>query len=710
MHPEERDGRRAVVVRTLVRDASAVEVVDAADSRKRFPLKQAHEDGLFEGALHGRTECFRYRLRTTDRDGRTRDSRDPYSFLPVLSRDDLHLLAEGNQLLAWRKLGAHLMTVDDTPGVHFAVWAPNAAGASVVGDFNGWDGRYHMMRVLGQSGVWELFIPDLQEGTLYKFEILTRTGHLLLKSDPYGFTHEVPPRTGSIVHRLDHHQWQDAEWMERRRERDWLAEPICVYEVHLGSWRRVPEEDVRPQTYREAAEQLADYVADMGFTHVELLPVAEHPYTRSWGYQVTGFYAPTSRYGRPEDFQFFVDCMHRRGIGVIMDWVPAHFPRDAHALAWFDGTALYEHADPRRGEHRDWGTLIFNYGRNEVSNFLLANALFWLDQYHIDGLRVDAVASMLYLDYSRQPGDWVPNRYGGNENLEAIEFLKKFNALAHGQHPGVLTIAEESTAWPSVTRPTYLGGLGFSLKWNMGWMNDLLTYMGKDPIYRRYHQQLITFALLYAFHENFVLTLSHDEVVHGKRSLLDKMPGQWWDKFASLRAFYGFMYGHPGKKSLFMGGEFGQWNEWDSESSLDWHLLQYPLHRGLRRLVRDLNRLCRAEPAMHQVDFHYTGFEWIDFRDADHCAVSFLRRAMDPADFVVFVSNFTPMVQFDYRIGVPEGGYYGELLNTDATEYGGSGVGNAGGLWAEPVPWQGRPHSLRLALPPLSTLILKRRP
>jgi len=708
MHRIETAGHAELIVRALVRDAAAVSVVDPAAHREIFPLAHVDAAGLFEGTIQGRDQCFRYKLRITDANGHKRETRDPYSFLPILSDFDLHLFAEGNHFNIWDRLGAHLMTVDDAAGVHFAVWAPNAAGVSVVGDFNGWDGRYHMMRSLGNSGVWELFIPGLEEELIYKFEVLTRAGHLLLKSDPCGFSHEVPPRTASVVRRLDRYQWDDNQWMAARRERRWLDEPIAIYEVHLGSWRRVPEEGGRSLTYRESADQLADYVADLGFTHVELLPVAEHPFTRSWGYQVTGFYAPASRWGSPEDFQYFVDHLHRRGIGVVMDWVPAHFPRDAYALARFDGTALYGHEDPRLGEHRDWGTLIFNYGRNEVRNFLLANALYWLDRYHIDGLRVDAVASMLYLDYSRQPGDWIPNRYGGNENLEAIDFIKRFNELAHGRHPGVLTIAEESTAWPSVTRPTYLGGLGFSLKWNMGWMHDMLTFMGKEPIFRRYHQDLITFALLYAFHENFMLVLSHDEVVHGKRALLDKMPGHWWDKFANLRALYGFMYGHPGKKTLFMGDEFGQWNEWDSENSLDWHLLDSPLHRGVQSLVRDLNRLYRAQPAMYQVDFHYTGFEWIDFHDADHSIISFLRRAANPSDFVVFVSNFTPMVRFEYRIGVPEGGCYRELLNTDATCYGGSGQGNSGGAWAEPVQWQGRPWSLRLTLPPLSTLILKR--
>lgn len=708
MHVETHDGQSRLIVRTIVHDAASVSVLDPKRPAFACSLNLCDPTGLFQGIIPDRSKPFRYLLRITTRTGQTLERRDPYSFLPILSDFDLHLFNEGNHFGIWEKLGAHVMTVDGASGVHFAVWAPNARGVSVVGEFNGWDGRYHLLRTLGSSGVWELFVPGLREGTLYKFELLTRAGHLVLKSDPYGFYHEVPPRTASVVCRTDRHSWKDSDWLTARSQRRWLDEPVSIYEVHLGSWRRVPEEGNRPLSYREIAPLLADYASEMGFTHVELLPIAEHPFYGSWGYQVTGFYAPTSRYGTPEDFQFFVDTLHQCGIGVIVDWVPAHFPRDAYALARFDGTALYEHEDPRLGEHRDWGTLIFNYGRNEVRNFLLANALFWLDRYHIDGLRVDAVASMLYLDYSRNPGEWLPNRYGGNENLEAIEFIKRFNELVHGRFPGILSIAEESTAWPGVTRPTYLGGLGFSLKWNMGWMHDILTYMSKDPIHRRYHQNLITFGLLYAFHENFALVLSHDEVVHGKRALLDKMPGHWWDKFGNLRALYGFMFGHPGKKTLFMGGEFGQWREWDCESSLDWHLVQSPLHRGMQALVRDLNHLYRSQPALHQVDFHYSGFEWIDFRDADRSVLSFLRRAAEPSDFVVFVCNFTPMVRFEYRIGVPEPGYYRELLNTDATIYGGSGQGNAGGRWAEPIPWQGRPWSLHLTLPPLATLILKR--
>ena len=709
MHQEEIDGKQRLTVRALVRNAASVDVVDVASPTKTFALEQADSDGIFTGVIPRRTNVFRYQLRIQQHDGNIRETRDPYSFLPVLSDFDLHLFSEGNHFRICDKLGAHLTTIDNTKGVHFAVWAPNAKGVSVVGDFNNWDGRYHLMRVLGNSGVWEIFIPGLDQGALYKFEILTPEGHLVLKSDPYGFHHEVPPRSASVVINIDDRKWNDDDWMATRHERNWLDSAVAVYEVHLGSWRRVPEEDSRPLNYRELAEQLTEYVKDMGFTHVELLPIAEHPYTRSWGYQVSGFYAPSSRWGSPEDLQFFVEHMHRNGIGVLMDWVPAHFPRDAHALARFDGTALYEHEDPKQGEHLDWGTLIFNYGRNEVRNFLLSNAMFWLDRYHIDGLRVDAVASMLYLDYSRPEGEWIANQYGGNENLEAVEFLKQFNILTHGQYPGILTIAEESTAWPGVTKPTYLGGLGFSLKWNMGWMHDMLTYMSKEPIYRRHHQDLITFALLYAFHENFVLTLSHDEVVHGKRALLDKMPGNWWDKFANLRAFYGFMYGHPGKKTLFMGCEFGQWNEWDSENSLDWNLLEYPLHQGLKRLVRDLNYLYRSQPALYENDFHHSGFEWIDFHDVDRNVISFLRRAKAPENFVVFVTNFSPMIRFEYRIGVPESGYYQEMLNTDSSSYGGSGAGNSGGVCADPVPWQGRPWSVKLTLPPLSTLVLKRK-
>jgi 1,4-alpha-glucan branching enzyme len=553
-----------------------------------------------------------------------------------------------------------------------------------------------------------LFIPGLEEGTVYKFEIKSRIGeHLAQKTDPYGFHFETPPKSASIVHRLDQYDWQDESWLEFRGRKNWFESPVSIYEVHLGSWMRVPEEGNRYLTYRELADKLIPYVLQMGFTHIELLPITEHPFDGSWGYQTIGYFAPTSRFGPPEDFMALVDRCHQSGIGIILDWVPAHFPKDGHGLAFFDGTCLYEHADPRQGEHRDWGTLIFNYGRNEVRSFLLNSALFWLDKYHLDGLRVDAVASMLYLDYSRNPGEWVPNQFGGNENLEAIEFTKKFNEVVHHYHPGVLTIAEESTAWPAVSRPTYLGGLGFSMKWNMGWMNDILSYFSKDPIYRKFNQNHLTFALMYSFTENFILPLSHDEVVHGKRSLLDKMPGYLEDKFGNLRLLYAYMYGQPGKKLLFMGGELGQWREWNHDFSLDWDLLQGEAHRKLQKFVEDLNRLYISEPALYEIDFHYSGFEWIDFHDADNSVVSFLRRCRNPEDFLLFVCNFTPVKREHYRVGVPQPGFYREILNSDSEVYGGSNAGNAGGVQSEDSPCQGRLCSLLLTLPPLGALIFK---
>jgi len=563
------------------------------------------------------------------------------------------------------------------------------------------------MRVLGSSGIWELFIPNIGVGEVYKYEIKDQAGNIFLKADPYGFQHELRPKTASIVADIDRYKWNDQQWIEKRRQTEPLQQPISIYEVHLGSWKRAVEDGNRFLTYRELAELLVDYVKQMGYTHIELLPVAEHPLDASWGYQVTGYYAPTSRFGSPEDFQYFVDYCHQNNIGVIIDWVPAHFPRDAHGLAYFDGTHLYEHADPRKGEHPDWGTLIFNYGRNEVRNFLIANALFWFDKYHIDGIRVDAVASMLYLDYSRKEGEWIPNKYGGRENLEAIDFLKRTNELIFSYFPGALSIAEESTAWPGVSKPTYLGGLGFNFKWNMGWMHDFLTYFSKDPIHRKYHHNMITFALLYAFQENFMLVLSHDEVVHGKRSLLDKMPGDFWQKFANLRALYGFMFGHPGKKLLFMGSEFGQWSEWQFDQSLDWHLLEYEPHQKLQKLVEDLNRLYQSEPALYKIDFDPSGFEWIDFLDAENSIISFMRKTDRPEDTLIFVCNFTPVYRENYRVGVPFLAHYKEILNTDSFIYWGSNKGNLGGLHSDEIPWHSHPYSLNLKVPPLATVIFK---
>jgi len=628
---------------------------------------------------------------------------------PFITDFDLHLFGEGRHYKIYEKLGAHILQMNGIKGVHFALWAPNVKGVSVIGDFNRWNKKTHPMKPRGSSGIWELFIPGIGEGEIYKFWVRSRFGNYTEeKADPFGFYFEVRPKSATIVYDIDKFKWTDHEWLSEREKKNWLGSPISIYEVHLNSWRRVPEEGNRFLTYMELAHTLIPYVKEMGYTHIELLPITEHPLDESWGYQPIGYFAPTSRFGTPDDFMYFVNQCHLNNIGVILDWVPAHFPKDPHGLARFDGTYLYEHEDPKKGEHRDWGTSIFNYGRNEIGNFLLASALFWLEKYHIDGLRLDAVTSMLYLDYSRKPGDWIPNIYGGNENLEAIAFLKRFNEIVHQYHSGVLTIAEESTAWPMVSRPTYVGGLGFSLKWNMGWMHDTLEYFSKDPIHRKYHHNNLTFSLLYAFTENFILVLSHDEVVHGKRSILDKMPGDPWQKFANARLLYGFMYCHPGKKLLFMGGEIGQWVEWRFNESLDWHLLQYEPHQRVQRYVKDLNNLYRQEPALYEIDFHHTGFEWIDFGDWEQSIVSFIRRAKNPEDFLVMVFNFTPVPRFGYRIGVPQRGFYKELLNSDSGIYGGSNIGNLGGLEAEPIPWHGRPFSLNLTLPPLGMVIFKR--
>jgi 1,4-alpha-glucan branching enzyme len=623
---------------------------------------------------------------------------------------EAYLFGEGRWLRAWEKLGARPGELDGARGYSFVVWAPNAERVSVVGDFNGWDGRAHPLQSLGSSGLWATFVPKLGEGRLYKFQIAPRHGGPpIAKADPFALAAELPPETASVTSRLEGYRWRDAEWMTARRARDTaLDRPMAIYEVHLGSWRRRAEDGNRRLTWRELAAELVPYVVELGYTHVELLPVMEHPFDGSWGYQVTGYFAPTSRHGPPDDFRHFVDECHLHGIGVILDWVPGHFPKDAHGLARFDGTALYEHQDPREGEHIEWGTLIFNYGRHEVRNFLLSNALFWLESFHADGLRVDAVASMLYRDYSRKAGEWLPNRFGGRENLEAIDFLRELNVVTHAEEPGTFIAAEESTAFPAVSRPTWVGGLGFTFKWNMGWMHDILTYIGKDPIHRRWEHQSLTFSMLYAWNENFVLPFSHDEVVYGKGAMLNKPPGDAWQKAATLRALYAFMYAHPGKKLLFMGSEFGQWREWNHDASLDWHLLSDPLHAGLQRFVADLNGLYRREPALHQVDFEPAGFDWIDCHDYESSVISLIRRARDPRDWIVVVLNWTPIVRRGYRIGVPEAGFYRELLNSDASVYFGSNAGNEGGVEAAPIPAHGRPFSIDLTLPPLGGLILKR--
>ncbi len=695
-------------IRAFVPTAASMAVISENKKNSARPMKKLHDDGFFELQFAKNKRPESYKLQATDFQGNSWEFHDPYNFPVLLSEFDIYLYGEGNFYQMYEKFGAHLVEINGIRGVQFVVWAPNAKRVAVVGDFNGWDGRRHAMRQHPGIGVWEIFLPGIEEGAIYKYEIKTHDGHLRIKTDPLGFRSELRPANASIVYDISRYRWHDEQWLQKRRNSDILHSPISVYEVHLGSWKRVTGENNRWLTYRELAHDLAEYVKGLGHTHIELMPVTEHPFDGSWGYQTTGYFAPTSRYGTPDDFKYFVDHMHQQGIGIILDWVPAHFPKDDFGLRLFDGTALYEHADPRLGEHPDWGTLIFNYGRNEVRNFLISNALFWLDEYHIDGLRVDAVASMLYLDYSREEGDWIPNKFGGRENLEAIDFLKKLNEEVYAGHPNVLMIAEESTSWPGVSRPTYLGGLGFGLKWNMGWMNDFLEYIEKDAIHRRYHHDNLTFGLVYAFTENFQLVLSHDEVVHGKKALLDKMPGDLWQKFANLRLSYGFMFGHPGKKLLFMGAEIGQWEEWTHTKSLDWHLFDFELHRGLQLFVKDLNHLYKSTPALWEDDFTHEGFQWIDFQDSDNSVLSFIRKAKSSNEFVVVVCNFTPVPRNGYRIGVPEAGYYHEILNSDSEFYGGSNTGNNGGEHAQSHPHHGFAHSLSLVLPPLATLILKR--
>ncbi|MHB1422672.1 MAG: 1,4-alpha-glucan branching protein GlgB [Gemmataceae bacterium] len=628
----------------------------------------------------------------------------------VLSDFDVYLWSEGTHYRAYEKLGAHLTEENGVAGTHFAVWAPDAREVSVVGDFNGWRHGAHPMHSVRSSGIWECFIPGVGQGGRYKYALMSRVSdYAVEKADPYGFAAEIRPHTASKVWDLSGYEWRDKEWMARRGRAHALDAPMSIYEIHLGSWRRVPEQGNRWLTYREAAVLLAEYLYDMGYTHVEFLPLTEHPLDDSWGYQTVGYYAPTSRFGTPQDLMYLIDTLHQRGIGVILDWVPAHFPRDEHGLGFFDGSHLYEHADPRRGEHPDWGTFIYNYGRREVSNYLIGNALFWLDKYHIDGLRVDAVASMLYLDYSRKEGEWTPNEFGGRENLQAISFLRRLNERIYGEYPDVVTFAEESTSWPQVSRPTHLGGLGFSYKWDMGWMHDTLDFMSHDPVHRKYHFNQLTFRMMYAFSENFVLPLSHDEVVHGKQSLLAKMSGDDWQRFANLRLLFGYMYSQPGKKLLFMGCEFGQGNEWNFNTSLDWHLLESPLHRGLQRWVRDLNTFYRGEPAMHVFDCDPSGFEWIDCCDAEASVLSLMRKGRSPNDSLAFVFNFTPIPRHNYQIGVPHGGFWQEVLNSDAPLYGGSGQGNLGGGEAVPVPCHGRDYMLTITVPPLGLVAFKRR-
>ena len=720
-HPIEANGRKAIAVRGYFPGNDRAWLVDHSNKAVR-PMRRIHPSGVFEGVMpecppqidttksstnNAPVNIPNYSIRLANRDGNTIEMTDPYSVPNFITDFDRYLFNSGKHWKIYEKLGSHIRNVGDQTGVNFAVWAPNAQSVQVVGDFNHWDGRSHAMQKQIPSGIWELFVPNIGDGQKYKYRVRMANGEVVDKTDPFGVAAELPPRTASVVCSLDRHKWEDDDWMHRRKSENQLEKPMSVYEVHLGSWKKCEGGVHGWMNYRDIAHQLVQYCKEMGFTHVELMPISEHPFTGSWGYQTVGYFAATSRYGTPEDFMYFVDFCHKNNIGVILDWVPAHFPKDAHGLRHFDGTALYEHADPRQGEHPDWGTMIFNYGRTEVQNFLIANALFWLDKYHIDGLRVDAVASMLYLDYSRKEGEWVPNQYGGRENLEAIHLLREFNTQAHSQYPGVLTIAEESTAWPGVSRPVETGGLGFSVKWNMGWMNDTLRYMHHDPIHRRFHHNELTFSLIYAFTENFALPLSHDEVVHGKGALIAQMEGDLWQKFANLRLLYSYMWTHPGKKLLFMGSEIAQWHEWNYDSQIQWDLLQWDTHRGVQKLVADLNHLVNREPALHQVDFSGEGFEWVDCMNADDSIIGFVRKAKDPNDFVLVVCNFTPVVR-SYRMGVPRAGYYREIFNSDSSHYAGTNVGNYPGLMADAsLPHHGRPASIELTLPPLGVSIFK---
>lgn len=734
-HPVDYRGQTAVAIRSYLPKAASAWVLDRRRGL-RLPMRRLHASGVFEGLApiegwrfdpHGRlclaskpqpkasfaaprgleeTKDSVYAIEVTDKRGNITVMHDPYAAPSILSDFDRYLIGEGKHLELYTRLGAHPRVIDGRSGINFAVWAPNARTVQIVGDFNGWDGRGHAARVHAHLGVWELFVAEARVGDKYKFRILNQQGEWVDKCDPLAFAAELPPLTASIITDLNSYHWNDGEWMSHRANSQPLRAPMNVFEVHLGSWQKGPGRPHGWLDYRDLAHRLADYCRRMNFTHVELLPISEHPFSGSWGYQTVGYYAPTSRHGSPDDFMYFVDYLHQRGIGVLIDWVPAHFPKDNHGLRRFDGSALYEHEDPRKGEHPDWGTLIFNYGRNEVRNFLVANALFWLDKYHIDGLRVDAVASMLYLDYSRQHGQWIPNQYGGRENLEAMDFLREFNTVVHEKHPGAVTIAEESTAWPGVSRPVYSGGLGFTLKWNMGWMNDTLRYFRQEPIHRQFHHGELTFSLIYAFTENFALPLSHDEVVHGKGALLSQMPGDLWQKFANLRLLYGYMWTHPGKKLLFMGGELGMWNEWNHDVGPQWELLDFDTHRGIQNLVADLNKLVVEHPALHAEDFSGEGFEWIDCSNAQDSILAYLRKAPDAAPLLI-CCNFTPVVRHGYRIGVPMPGFWRELFNSDSMTYGGTNVGNYPGRHTSPHPAHGRPDSIQIDLPPLAVNVFK---
>ncbi|MEX0661507.1 MAG: 1,4-alpha-glucan branching protein GlgB [Balneolaceae bacterium] len=704
LHQIEIDGKEKLVFRTFRPDAQKITL--QIEKGKPVELDKIDNSGFFEHVFSRRKNRFNYSLSIIHHDGHEFTIVDAYSFGSLISDFDMQLWGEGNHHHVYKWMGAHAKTVADVEGTHFVVAAPNASRVSVVGSFNNWDGRIHGMRKHPAQGIWEIFIPHVAPGDLYKYEIKTDLSDApIIKADPYARFAELRPGTASKVWNSNY-SWKDKDWMKDRNKIQAPDAPMSVYEIHAGSWKRKVNEDPGFLSYRELADDLVPYVADLGFTHIELMPIAEHPYDPSWGYQITGYYAPTSRFGNPDDLRYFIDKCHQANIGVILDWVPAHFTKDDHGLRQFDGTAFYEHEDPRLGEHKDWGTNIFNFGRTEVHNFLISNAIYWLDEFHIDGLRVDAVASMLYLDYSREEGEWIPNQYGGRENLEALHFLRRFNDVVHEYYPGALTMAEESTSWQGVSRPTSSGGLGFDLKWNMGWMNDTLTYITKDPIYRRYHQDQLSFSLIYAFTEQFLLPLSHDEVVHMKESLISKMPGDDWQKFANLRLLYTYMYGHPGKKLLFMGSEFAQWSEWTEAHSIDWHLLEWKNHQGVSQLVKDLNTLYKDEPAMHEVDFKWEGFEWIDISDADNCLLSFIRRGKDPDDFLVFILNFTPAVHEAYKFGVPKAGKYEILLNSDSSFYGGSNAGPSNIEGVEGA-WHSQSAHITISIPPLAGIVLK---
>jgi len=705
MHIEEGAGEDYIAVRAFRPDAESVDLIDLEKDQK-WPMNLIHEEGMFEILLPSRKKVFPYQLELFDAEGNSILIRDPYSFLPVTTEYDRHLFLEGKNYRIYEKMGARLMTINEIEGTYFCVWAPYARRVSVIGEFNHWDGTIHCMRELGSSGIWEIFIPGVTEGFRYKYEILTEDLYILHKADPFGTRMEEPPETSSIVHSIGKgFEWTDDEWMENRPKREPLKEPMAIYEVHLGSWLRTENNEMLG--YKELAHQLVSYCLEQGYTHLELLPVYEHPFYGSWGYQVIGYYAATSRYGTPEDFMYLVDYCHAHGISVILDWVPAHFPKDAHGLGYFDGTPLFEASDPRMREQKDWGTHVYDYGKNQVRNFLISNLMFWCDYFHIDGFRLDAVASMLYLDYSREPGEWVPNQYGGRENLEAVEFIRAANDVVHEYYPGVVMIAEESTSWPGVTQPTHLGGLGFDLKWNMGWMNDMLFFMSLDPLYRRDHVEKLTFSIYYTYSENFMLVLSHDEVVHGKYSLLNKMPGDTWQRFANLRLLLGYMAAHPGKQLVFMGGDFGQQIEWNHDQGLDWHLLNYPIHEGLNRFQRELLQLYQQHKAFFEYDHSPEGFEWIDFHDRDNTVISYMRKTRNPRETLIFVFNFTPVIRDDYRIGVPFEGRYEEILNSDSQYFGGSNVGNLGVLHSEEVWQHNQPYSLQMRLPPLGMLVFR---